>query len=227
MDSINRLAKYFHKNNVPYDALYIRYLPLVTSLYIVSISSVYRKDSISIKKLNEYDLFNSNRYPKSIPITESLFYLRYTHNLFNALHPNYPDRKYCDGVGAYMKQFLTSMLSNYDEIRDPESLFYQGEFILSLMPSISASESRETRGDISSGIYMFHHESQTIIEQFIIQNKKFFEEIFGDDLEDIAKSFDDNAHKIGNNLPGCLKVGFCGNFTKTLSSNGKNTKTKN
>jgi len=198
INSVQKLAKYIHRGGVTYDALYVRYLPLVTALHIISMAAVYRKNPSLLKKVISLDLFNKNRHETKYSITESLFKIRGASEVFNALHPGYPDQKWCDAVGVYLKQYFSSMLSNYDEFEDPEALFYQGEFLLTLSPVIAHSEASFNRGSISSGSYIFLSEAQYILEEFLKNNKVFMEKIFGNDLKQVLENFDKFAPEMGN-----------------------------
>ena len=216
LNSIKHLAKYLHKGGVQYDALYVRYLPLITTMYIISMSSAYRSKSDFLKGVMNIELFNPDRYDdRRYPVTDALFFIRNAHNLFDALHPEYPRTKWCDSVGTYLKQYFSSMLSNYEELQDPEAIFYQGEFLLSLIPVITESQSGLIRGHISAGSYFFYHESQYILKEFIGKNKKLLENLFGEQLRDVAKNFDEYAPKMANS-GGCWGDGFCGAFEKIL-----------
>jgi len=224
LSSIKHLAKYLYKGGVQYDALYVRYLPLVTTIYIISMSGAYRGKSDFIKDVMNLELFNPDRHDnRKYPVTDVLFFIRSAHNLFDALHPGYPKTRWCDSVGTYLKQYFASMLSNYEELQDPEAIFYQGEFLASLTPVITKFQSRVIREHISAGSYLFYYESQYILKEFIEKNKKFLESIFGEQLRGVAKNFDEYAPKIANSGM-CFGDGFCGNFEKILYPEDSNNK---
>lgn len=214
MNSIKLLARYFHRGGVPYDALYIRYLPLVTTLHIISVASVYNTKSDLLKKVLELELFNPDRYEKKFPITDSLFFIRTAQNLFNAMHPGYPQSKWCDGIGTYLKQYFSSLLSNYDEFQDPEAIFYKGEFLLSLTPLITKSGAGLFREHISAGSYLFYREARFILEEFVKNNKDFLTTIFPN-LKEVLQNFDEYAPKIANSGR-CWGDGFSGPATTIL-----------
>jgi len=205
--SVQKLARYIHRGGVPYEALYVRYLPIVTTLYIVSMATVYRKNPDLIKRVIALDLFNKDRYEGKYSITDSLFMIRSASEVFDALHTGYPRQKWCDGVGTYLKQYFSSMLANYNELQDPEALFYQGEFLLTLTPVVAESGTGLTRGHISAGSYMFYSEAKHILEEFLKKNKEFFEKIFGSKLKAVLENFDEYAPKMGNR-GGCWGDGF-------------------
>ncbi len=224
INSVQKLARYIHKGGVPYEALYVRYLPLVTTLYIVSIATVYRNNPDLLKRVIALDLFNKDRYEGKHSITDALFFIRSASEVFDALHTGYPRQKWCDGVGTYLKQYFSSMLANYDEFQDPEALFYQGEFLLTLTPVIAVSKNGLTIGHISAGSYMFYNEAQHILEEFLQKNKVFFEKIFDKNLKAVLENFDEYAPKMGNR-GGCWADGIPQSVTKILFPQATTIKT--
>lgn len=195
-NSISRLAKYIHRGGVPYEALYIRYIPLVTSLYIIAMSSIYKKNSDLFKKVIALSLSSKDKYENKYPITSSLFYIRSASNVFDALNPSYPSNKWCDGAGTYQKNFFTSFLADYEEVNDPIELFYQGEFLLSLSPMLS--ETGFGSDHISSGSFIYYRDAKYILEEFLKNNKALLQDIFGSKLKSILEKFDEDARNIGN-----------------------------
>ena len=225
LGSVQKLARYIHRGGVPYEALYVRYLPLVTTLYIVSMATVYGKNPDLIKRIIALDLFNKDRYESKYSITDSLFMIRSASEVFDALHAGYPRQKWCDGVGTYLKQYFSSMLANYDELQDPEALFYQGEFLLTLTPVIAKSGTGLTRGHISAGSYMFYSEAQHILEEFIKKNKTLLEKIFDKDLKVVLENFDEYAPKMGSR-GGCWADGIPRSATNILFPQAKIVETE-
>lgn len=198
LKAVTNLAQYIHRGGVTYDSLYVRYLPLVTSLYIIAIACVYTKKTSLLNKVIGLSLHNKDRRDEKFPITNTLFFIRSASNLFDALHPQYPQSKWCDGVGTYMKQYFSSLMAEYDDFQDPEMLFYQGEFLLILTPVIAESESGMIREHISSGSFMFYGEARSILEEFIKSNKELLESVFGKHLKSVLENFDEYAPKMGN-----------------------------
>ena len=214
-NAVQKLAVYLNRGGVPYDALYVRYLPIVTTLYIVSLASIHKGDPTLLKRVIQLTLSNKDRHADKESITDSLFLIRRAQEVFNALHPGYPRTKWCDGVGTYLKQFLSTMLASYEMVQDPEALFYKGEFLITLTPTVTEPDSGYVRGHISAGSYMFHGEAKNILEEFLKKNKDFFEKIFGTKLKATLKNFDEYAPKMGNH-GGCWGDGVPVSTTQIL-----------
>jgi hypothetical protein len=202
--------KYQSPNGTYYTdmGIYIRYYPLVVSLYIVFILGTFRKRNTLLKRVKNLQLATRSIYEEATSITYALFYVRRASDIFQTRRADYPHQKWCDAVASCIKALLDQIINIPEFYGDQNQYFFSGEFLLSLTP-IDVKDI----GHLSSGLYIFMSESQPAISRFLTKEIRWIEKVFDSPMKDILNNFDKNARNISYS-GGCIGSGFQGGAEK-------------
>ena len=204
IQTITYLARFAEApTGVSYTSLgrHIRYYPLVVSLYILFIIGTFKKKNTLLRKIKEIPLIQRSIYDEPSSIVYTLFHIRSSEEVFQTKRPDYPNRKWCDSVGTYIKEFLQGKIKINHPTWDFQTYFYIGEFLLCLTPIDLPEISRP-----SSGAFLYFNESEPIIKRFLSTNVDWAAKIYSRPFVDILSNFDENASKFGRG--GCFASGF-------------------
>jgi hypothetical protein len=187
-----------------------RYLPLVVTLYLITIIGVAKKRAGLLSRLFKINLEGRSHYDEPVPIAYILFFIRRADEIFQPLHSGYPQQRWCDAVASYVKSLIDRILNPDVFLWDKEREFFTGEFVLCLSPIdiVDKTSKRPMLGHPSSGLYVYFSEAEPIIKRFLGNEKKFLAEIFDRPLREILSEFDSTARNLQKS--GCWASGFVG-----------------
>jgi hypothetical protein len=176
---------------------YIRYYPLIVSLYIIFTVGVFKKKDRLLKKISEIELTGKSFYEGPISIAYSLFFIRRAGEIFQTQYEEYPSRRWYDPISSYIKLLFNQKINIEDYFWNQDANFFVGEFLLSLLPLdvIDKNTGKPIFDHPSSGLYLYTSESISIIQRFLRNERDWIKEIFHWPLEDILKRFDNTATK--------------------------------
>ena len=199
--------------NVPYTdwSIYVRYYPLVVTLYILFVALVFRRRFSLLKKILALELTSRSYYEDALPLSNVLFFIRRASEVFQTRHPQFPSR-WCDAISMVVEPIVQQTL-NINETYSQRTVYLIGEFVLCLTPIdvIDRDTKVPSHRHPAPGAYLYFFESNMVIGKFLRAESKWLAKIFQRPLEEILKDFDTNAIRLIS--PGCAGHGFINGAT--------------
>jgi Putative DNA-binding domain len=176
----------------------VRYLPLVVSLYIIFIVGVSKKRNELLRKVLLVNISRRSHYDAPLNIQEVFWFIRRADAIFQTQNPQYPNSKWCDSVGIYIKMLLNRILSIDDPLWNIENAFFVGEFILCLSPMEYADKTSkvEVSGFPSPGAFLYFDAATPIIKRFLREDGEDIKSVFRRDFKEMLEGFDKNAARL-------------------------------
>lgn len=182
---------------------YVRYYPLVVSLYLVFAVGAFKKRDSLLRKVAALPLTTRSLYDEPLPISYALFMIRRADNVFQTRRSNYPEGgKWCDAVASVIKAFFDRGVNVTNRAWDPVANFFIGEFLLSLLPI----QTKEV-GHPSLGLYLFASESVPVLRRFLSKDAQWAELAFETSFREVLSTFDRLAPEVARSS-GCWPGGF-------------------
>lgn len=183
---------------------YVRYYPLVVSLYLVFAVGAFKKRDSLLRKVAALPLTPRSFYDEPLPVSYALFMIRRADNVFQTRRPNYPEGgKWCDAVASVIKGLFDRGVNVSSRAWDPVANFFVGEFLLSLLP-IQTKEA----GHPSFGLYLFASESNPILRRFLSKDAKWAERVFETPFREVLATFDRLAPEVASSSGCWTRGGF-------------------
>jgi hypothetical protein len=177
---------------------YIRYLPLLVSMYILFITCAAKKRYSLLKSIKSLSLSRRSRYEEPIPISYLLFHARSAEPIYQTQNPDYPNQTWCDAVGTYVEQIIQRRMIIDDPLLDKREAFFIGEFLLSLTPLdvVDPETKAASIGHPAAGLYLYFNEADPILKRFLRKDGKGVAAVFERSFKDILVDFDQTAAKL-------------------------------
>lgn len=209
-DIITRVFNLLTQDTIQYQGGYISYTPgvpgvrlyplalMIYNLYIIGVnckSTNLLKSIAKIRFRSKSSELNNQRLPG---ILWQMYYRIETSNFFKIIEPNvyYP-------IPASIENNLSNWLKGYVDF--PIDAYYCGEFILGLTMLDSNNEY------LFPSRYLFMSSSKDVLQNFIMTEKRWLQELFPDDIESRLQTFDQLSSKVAQNFPWQRAYGFYGN----------------
>lgn len=187
----------------------LRYYPLGLILYTVFVCGVAANRGLILREVLKIPLKHRRKNTNSY-ITDIFFNWYEAKPLFN----NAFGQRWCEPMVQRIRQLINDRIGGMITEFSESEYFFRGEFVLSLA-NIDKDKNlgeEDSRALPSGGLYLYYNEAYDPIVGFLLENPKWFGELFKHPLGKVLSIFDQNAHKMADS--GCSAIGLHG--LKTL-----------
>lgn len=183
----------------------IRYYPLWLIIYTIFTCAVSANRGSVLKSILEIPL-KSSRDRSSAVLSDIYFFCYEARSFFNDAF----NQRWCEPISQRIRQVLNDRIAEMiSEFSEPE-YFFKGEFVLCLANIVKGMRNGEQADGRKplGGLYLYIHEAQDPIRDFILENPKWFGELYEYPLNEILDMFDRNAHAMAGS--GCFATAMHG-----------------
>jgi hypothetical protein len=181
----------------------LRYYPIMLLLYTIFICGVVANRGNVLKQVLEIPIKHRQRNETS-PITDAYFFSSEAKSLINDAYA----QRWCEPIAQRVRQVIGDKIGEMiTEFSEPE-YFFRAEFVMALTnidKGISQKVDVERRTPLG-GLYLYMHEAQGPIIDFIAENPEWFVKLYVNPLNEILDMFDRNADKMAGS--GCFAIGM-------------------